>query len=60
MAPVIRLNKRWMHCVIDDDGKILLDDATNAEAWKFIDRLNGEPTSKAEDRTAYLQKKQGI
>ena len=37
--------------------KVFSHHKTHREAWKEVDRLNGEPLSKSEERTEYYNKK---
>lgn len=42
----------------DDDGTITNGPfPTNAEAWRFIDRITGQPTTKREDTVDWINRK---
>ncbi len=43
---------RWQ--LVADDGRVLGTYATNAEAWRAFERMEGEPISKAEERTDWI------
>jgi hypothetical protein len=45
-------DNRWQ--LLADDGRVLGTFATNAEAWCTLDRMDGEPISKAEARTSWI------
>ncbi|MCV9963874.1 hypothetical protein OIU34_18520 [Pararhizobium sp. BT-229] len=43
--------------VLGDDGNVLVDDVSNADAWKFVDRHSDEPSSHAERESQWFWKK---
>lgn len=46
------------YAVVSDGGEVLARFGTHAEAWRYVDRREGEPTSPAEKRSAYWWKMQ--
>lgn len=46
---------------VQDDGLLIASGfRTNAEAWRWIDRHQGEPVSKAEDTADWIAQKHQI
>jgi hypothetical protein len=41
-------------CVVDNDGRIIRKFPTNAEAWKYLDRVSNQAMSPKEDLANYI------
>ncbi len=52
MSAILLPSGKW--AVVDASGAVLADDfASNAEAWRWIERRTGEPVSAAEKRSQF-------
>ena len=51
MAPRQLPNGRWV--VVETDGAVLFEAATNAAAWRWIERQQNEARSSSESRHEY-------
>lgn len=52
-------NENRTYNVVADDGTVLAVVQTHSEAWRFIDRFEGEPISRAEKTSQFLYDNQG-
>lgn len=49
------VGENWI--VISDHGDHLKSFKTNEEAWRFVDKYQGEPKSRAEETAEYVWRK---
>ena len=57
MIEVVQSASGWD--VVDSDGKVLASFATNAEAWRFADRCEGDPVSRSENVASWIMSQAG-
>ena len=55
---VIPSEKRGLYHLETDNGERLRSDITHREAWRALDRIAGEPISRAEDVSDWIFRKQ--
>ena len=54
---VVSFSGAWF--VVGADGRVLAGPfKTNAEAWRALDRINGQPVSRSEKTSEYLWNKE--
>lgn len=53
----VELNGSGKYRVVAADGAVLADDLSNSDAWRFIDRYEGEPINHAQRESEWFWKK---
>jgi hypothetical protein len=57
MSEVKQTDRGWD--VVDTDGRVLASFPTNAEAWRFADRCEGDPVSRSENVASWIMSRAG-
>lgn len=58
MTVIRTADSEWL--VVDDGRTVAGPFETSAEAWRWIDRYEGEPISRAEQSSTWFMKQMGV